>query len=220
MSDPSSSQNVTVVEPASINKAENNDRITLLSNAEWTKFKSKEKRRLPRSDENLEQYLTRVKLWNTFSDATWTETRAAKIAKRAHTVYWILRDFYVSLHARAILGGRCSCTDLLAHSREHTAWPMLADFTRNADRGCVRCWFVIHSIEAFGTRFAQHDPNRIQVHIKGQSKTFLEGDFSRIRVRWLADGSIPTLQPYLAQPPEQWRQLNLELWTDEGKVVS
>lgn len=193
------------------------DNVMPIDDAEWAAYKIRERKRLPRPNESLPGYLDRLRLWSHFPDATYTELQVARIAGQAYRAYHFVHDAYKGLHARMVLGGRCSCTDLLAHGRVHTAWPSLSDFTRNSKKGCVRCWFVVHSIAAFGDRFAQHDPTRIQVRIKAQSKRFLEGDFSRIRVRWVADGSTPTLEPYLAQPPEQWRKLDLELWTDEGE---
>ena len=79
----------------------------------------------------------------------------------------------------------------------------------------------MQSIALFQTRFSGIDPGRIQVHIRdghmrGTPLHFV-GDFSRIRVRWLLDGSIPSLDPYVAQLPHEYGSLNLELCADKGE---
>ena len=54
------------------------------------------------------------------------------------------------------------------------------------------------------------------MHIRSVKSKY-EGDFSRIRVRWLPGGSVPTLEPYLAQLRQEYGSIDLELYAEEGE---
>ncbi|KAJ9606194.1 hypothetical protein H2200_009155 [Cladophialophora chaetospira] len=193
-------------------------RVELMTADEWKSFRKRDTRLLPRNSETLSRYLDRVKGWKYFNDSSRFEEAASWTAKRASKALFRGRDIRDGLRYRIAFGGLCSCTDGLAHRQGPTFWPTLFDFQRTATAGCGRCWFIVQSIALFQTRFTGVDPGRIQVHLR-EPRIAFDGDFSRIRVRWLPDGSIPTLEPYAAQLVQEYGIIDLELYADDGYKV-
>lgn len=191
-------------------------RVVHITADQWNSFRKRETYLLPRKNETFTGYLDRVRGWKLFNDSSRFEESAAWVAQKASQAYFRGQDIWDGLRYRIMFRGICSCTDLLAQRKVHTFWPTLCDFQRTATAGCGRCWFIVQSIALFQTRFTGIDPGRIQVHIKNVEVRY-QGDFSRIRVRWLLDGSIPTLKPYAAQLRQEYGIIDLELYADEGE---
>ncbi|KIW48479.1 uncharacterized protein PV06_01059 [Exophiala oligosperma] len=190
-------------------------RVVQITADEWDSFRKRDTRLLPRKNESFIGYVSRVKGWKYFNDSSRFEDSAAWAAERASRTYFWAQDIWDGFRYRIKFRGACSCTDLVAMRKLHTFWPTLRDFQRTASAGCGRCWFIVRSVALFESRYADIDPGQIQVHIKDTGH-FYQGDYSRIRVRWLPDGSGPTLEPYLAQLSQEYRTIDLVLYADEG----
>ncbi|OQV02693.1 hypothetical protein CLAIMM_07843 [Cladophialophora immunda] len=169
-------------------------RVVQITADEWNSFRKRDTRLLPKKNENFLGYVNRVRGWKQFNDSSRFEDSAAWAAERASKTYVRCRDIWDGFRYRIMFRGVCS----------------------TATAGCGRCCFIVQSIALFQTRFTGIDPGRIQVHIRNSGFLEYQGDFSRIRVRWLLDGSIPTLEPNLAQLRQEYGSIDLELYADEG----
>lgn len=189
-------------------------RVVLTTADEWNSFRKRDTRLFPKKKESFSGYLNRVQGWKYFNDSSRFEESASWAAEKVYITYSRGRDALDELRYRVVFRGYCPCTDVMAQKKVHTFWPTLSEFQQTATAGCERCCFIVQSIALFQARFTGVDPGRIQVHLKNFQ---YPGDFSRIRVRWLPDGSIPNLEPYSAQLRQEYVGIDLELYADEGE---
>ncbi|KIW19779.1 hypothetical protein PV08_00354 [Exophiala spinifera] len=194
-------------------------RVVQITADEWKSFRERDTRLLPRKNETFLDYVSRVKGWKYFNDSSRFKESMSWAADRVYRSYFRAQDAWDGLRYRVKFRGFCSCTDVVAQRKVHTFWPTLSDFQRTASACCGRCWFIVQSIALYRARYAGVDPAKIQVHIRAKGHSDYQGDFSRIRVRWLPDGSSPTLEPYLAQLCQEYNNVDLELYADEGYKI-
>jgi hypothetical protein len=189
------------------------DRIMLITPEESLEWTRRSRKRRPHGGEPLLDYLMRMQTWRLrpWAEPTLIDRCGGAVATFALRKLNDGRLTAMGLKARIVAGGRCCCTDVVAHVSGGTH-PSLLAFQEAARKGCVRCWYITQGIAKFVDRMVGAVPSETRVHLSSRPvQREAGGSVCHVRLRW-PDTRVQ--QPW--QQPTRWLKLALEFYHYEG----